>query len=321
MSAAVGVSELPQAPAWVRLSRRGIRLLPRGRYVLMNWLCRRRAARPFESPLGVTRDRVRFACDLRDAIAREACFMGHYEPLETALVRSLLKPGMTFIDVGANWGYFTLLAASMVGATGRVVSLEPHPTLYRLLEQNVERNRFEWVTTLRVAAAGEEGEMNLAGYAGGDSNRGVSRLTRGVESQGPNYHVKTGRLETLLDDAGVGEVDLLKMDIEGGEGDVIPTLRDGLARARYKHILLELHPRALAAQGIDAAGLVEEIKGQGYRAWRLDHSAETFRRASYKLPDSTEKFLEPLDPREPLGEWPHILFVAPPILRPTSYKR
>lgn len=310
----------PSAPAWVRLGRRGLRLLPRGRYVLMNWLCRRPPA-AFEGTLDVTRDRVRFVCDLRDAIAREACFMGHYEPQETALVKSLLKAGMTFVDVGANWGYFTLLAASLVGPAGRVVSFEPHPTLYRLLEQNIERNRFAWVTPLRVAAAGEEGEMNLAGYTEGDSNRGVSRLTRGVEPRGPNYHVKTGRLETLLDAAGVGEVDLLKVDIEGGEGDVLPTLRDGLARARYKHILLELHPQALAAQGINAPGLVEGILGQGYQAWRLNHSAESFRRASYKLPASAVEFLEPLDPREPLGEWPHILFVAPSIARPAIFKQ
>jgi len=69
-----------------------------------------------------------------------------------------------------------------------------------------------------------------------------------------------------------------------------------------------------------SSDLVEEIMGQGYQAWRLDHSAEAFRRASYKLPDSTVKFLEPLDPREPLGEWPHILFVAPSVVRPANFK-
>ncbi|MET0626549.1 MAG: FkbM family methyltransferase [Pyrinomonadaceae bacterium] len=302
-------------PRWVALGRRAVRVLPRGRYPLMSWLCRR-PGRPFVSPLDVTRRRLSFVCDLGDAIAREACFMGHYEPQETVVVRSLLGAGGCFVDVGANWGYFTLLAADLVGPAGRVVALEPHPSLFAALEENVGRNRLTRVTPLRVAAADRDGEMNLAGFGRGVENSGVSRLTDEPDPSTPNFNVPTRLLETVLDEHGVGPVDLLKMDIEGGEGLVLPTLAGGLSSGRYRRILLELHPAALARRGQSAAGLVEMLLGYGYRGWRIDHSRAAFRRAAYRLPPSPESFLLPLDPAALTADWPHVLFCAPGVAAP-----
>jgi FkbM family methyltransferase len=276
----------------------------------MNLLCRQNVA-PFETTLGVTSDRIRFVCDLHDAIAREACFMGYYEPQETALVRHLLRPGMCFVDVGANWGYYTLLAADIVGNDGRVVALEPHPELFRCLEANVSRNGLPQVVALRVAVADSEGEMNLAGFADEAENSGISRLTEKPEAGVQNFRVRTRLLENLLDECGVDVVDLLKMDIEGGEGVVLPTMRDGLRRGRYRHLLLEVHPSALREQGLSAAELIGEILEFGYRAWQLDHSREAFRRAAYRLPKSPSEFLKQMDAESTLDAWPHLLFVAP----------
>lgn len=294
----------------MRWGGRGVRLLPRGRYVLMNWLCRRRSG-VFDSPLRIAGGGVRFVCDLGDGIAREACFMGYYEPQETALVRRLLRPGMTFADVGANWGYFTLLGASLVGPAGRVVSCEPHPSLHRALAENVALNKFTWATPLRVAVAEGEGETNLAGFDAGSTNRGVSRLTGEAVPRAPNFRVRTAALSSILDAQGVGRVDLLKMDIEGGEAAALSVMGEGLKAARYRRVLLELHPSALREQGVDAKSLVDKLLGFGYRAWRLDHSPTAFRRAAYSLPASPAEFLEPYDPRAPLDAWPHLLFLAP----------
>lgn len=305
----MAATEFQTAPAWVRWGSRGVRLLPRGRYVLMNWLCRR-PSDVFDSPLSVAGGGVRFVCDLGDGIAREACFMGYYEPQETALVRHLLRPGMTFADVGANWGYFTLLGASIVGPAGRVVACEPHPSLYRSLEQNVALNNFTWAVPLRVAVADAEGETNLAGFEHGSTNRGVSRLSGEAVPRAPNYRVRTASLSSILDAQGVGRVDLVKMDIEGAEAAALSVMDGELKRARYRSILLELHPVALREQGVDAKSLVEKLLGFGYRAWRLDHSQAAFRRAAYSLPASPAEFLEPYDGRAPLDAWPHLLFLA-----------
>lgn len=306
----MSTSHVREIPWWVALSRRAVRMLPRGRYPLMSWLCRYPPV-PFVASLDVSRPRMSFVCDLRDAIAREACFMGHYEPQETVVVRSLLEPGGCFVDVGANWGYFSLLGAGLVGPSGRVVALEPHPELFAALAENVRRNALSQVTALRVAAADRNGEMNLAGFAGIDENSGLSRLTDEPDSSVPNFNVPARLLEEILDERGVGAVDLIKMDIEGGEGRVLPTLAGGLSKGRYRHVLLELHPEALKRQGQSAAALVYELLGHGYHAWRIDHSREAFRRAAYRLPASPESFLRPLESTASLADWPHLLFSAP----------
>jgi FkbM family methyltransferase len=313
----MSTAETRATPWWVTLSRHAVRALPRGRYPLMSWLCHR-PSRPFVTTLDAASPRLSFVCDLRDAIAREACFMGHYEPQETAVVQSLLKPGGCFVDVGANWGYFSLLGAGLVGPAGRVVAFEPHPALFDALTENVRRNHLSQVTALRVAAADRDGEMNLAGFANDGGNSGLSRLTHEPDSSAPNFNVPARLLEGVLDEHGVGPVDLLKMDIEGGEGLVLPTLGRGLSTGRYRHILLELHPAALGQQGRAAASLVEGILGYGYRAWRIDHSREAFRRAAYSLPTSPESFLLPLDSSALLADWPHLLFCAPGVPLPSG---
>src|SRR5215213_552816 len=117
-------AELSNAPAWVNPTAALIRHLPAGRYRVMNWICRKNP-RAFWMQMAKEAGGFSFHCDLSDAIAREVCFTGRYEPQDTALVRALLEPEMTFVDVGANWGYYTLLAASLVGRKGQVISFEP----------------------------------------------------------------------------------------------------------------------------------------------------------------------------------------------------
>lgn len=307
-------SEIVQrsTPAWVRLSASVIRLLPRGRYPLMNWLCRRPVV-PFIQSMKITDHRIGFVCDSRDGIARETCFMGYYEPQETVLVKSLLRGGMCFVDAGANWGYFTLLAADLVGPSGRVVAFEPHPALYAQLQSNVLRNNMTWTAALPVALADVEGEMILEGFEEDSSNWGVSRLIVDPDTCRPRFRVVTGLLEAQLEAQGIDEVDLLKMDIEGAEALVLPTMAAGLARGRYKRILLELHPAALAERNLSARSLVENLMDYGYRGWRVDHSPLAFRRASYRLPSSPAEFLAPVDLKLPLDSWPHFVFLAPDI--------
>jgi hypothetical protein len=105
--------------------------------------------------------------------------MGHYEPQETCLLRTLLGQGGTFMDVGANWGYFSLLAAEQVGASGRVVSVEADPRMFSILKRNVEMNALPQVTLVPAAAAAGAGTLKLAGFDEEQSNWGISRVVSG----------------------------------------------------------------------------------------------------------------------------------------------
>ena len=118
--------------------------LPFARYRVLSRL-RRLGTYPFLMRFPADLGGGVFHCDLRDATAAEVCFTGRYEPQETQLLRDLLEPGNVFVDVGANWGYYTLAAAHMVGPEGRVVAFEPEPRLFALLTANIAANTLRHV--------------------------------------------------------------------------------------------------------------------------------------------------------------------------------
>lgn len=259
-----------------------------------------------------------FCCDLRDAIAREVCFTGRYEPQDTALMQTLLGPGMTFVDVGANWGYYTLLAASLVGGRGRVISFEPDPRLFPVLMENIKYNGLMQVTALQIAAADKAGRALLAGYDEKDANRGLSRLVDTAKSNEGNFSVEAQTIDAVLDELEVERVDLLKMDIEGAEELALRGMLEGLARRRFRRILLELHPSILAERGRTVQDVMGLLSEAGYCGWHLDFSPAANRRAAYARALKMREFLSPLDAKLPLLDaWPHLLWLAPGIEVPS----
>jgi FkbM family methyltransferase len=249
----------------------------------------------------------RYGCDLRNVIAREACLTGRTAPAETAVVRAGLSPGGTFVDVGANWGYFTLVAAHAVGPGGRVVALEPDPRVHAELRANVARNGIRTVTVLPVAASDRAGEAVLAGYAEADRNRGVSSLVAAPAGEAAAFPVRTAPLDDVLDGLGIGPVDLVKIDVEGAEELVLRGMARGMAEGRYRRILVELHP----GQHPDGPRLGETMyrmmDGAGYRGEWIDTGPDAEREALYGRADARPA-LRPVRGDEPLGPWPHQLW-------------
>src|SRR5688572_26355884 len=217
-------NQLSTPPIWVDILSTVINVLPAGRYRLMNQLCRGSKAlfvRRMPKRLGG----YAFTCDLRDVISREVCFTGGYEPQETALVRAILRSGASFVDVGANWGYFTLLASHLVGPQGRVLSLEPHPRLYARLQENLLRNHISHVKALPIAAADKPGRLTLAGYDENAGNFGLSSLGHRPKTPSQSFQVKSDSLDRILDAQRLDAVDLMKMDIEGAEAFALAGLK------------------------------------------------------------------------------------------------
>jgi hypothetical protein len=137
-------------PLHVRALRALIRRVPRGRYALLSKLAPARGR--FEARLADDIGGATFACDLSDQLSREACFTGLYEPPFTRVFRQHLRPGAVAVDAGANWGYFTLVAATAAGPSGRVIALEPDPRQFSMLARNIRLNAFTQVDALQRAA-------------------------------------------------------------------------------------------------------------------------------------------------------------------------
>lgn len=308
---------IPAAPPlWASLSATVIRRLPMGRYRMMDWLCRESSAR-FVARFPGSALGLRFECDVRNSMAREAFFTGTYEPPETMLIRSLVMSGGTFVDVGAHWGYFSFIMAEHVGATGRVVAIEADPRIYAILERNFALNHLPQVQLVHAAAAAESGILPLIGFDERDTNWGISRIAGASGRAGASYEVPARSLDDLLDEMGVGDVDLVKIDIEGAEALALTGMSAGLRRGRYRRLLLELHPVQLAEHGTTPAVVIEDLLEIGYRGWVVAHSAADIRRAAYGHGAPADSFLRPLRWPEPLDAWPHLVFALGEVpLRP-----
>lgn len=298
---------LRDAPAWVGAVASVIRRLPRGRYRATQWMGRYHTD-PFWARMPDDLGPMWFRCDLRDLLMREVCFTGRYEPQETALLLLLLGAGMTFVDVGANWGYFSLAAAPMVGETGRVISVEADPRACRTLRANVARNQLHTVTVLEMAASDRPGMLQLQEYeatASDSGSFGVTSTTTVVDG-GRTFDVAARTLDDALDEAGVDRIDLLKMDIEGAEARALAGLRRRLDERRIDRILLEVHPQHLRDQGSSAEGVVGQLRGHGFDVYAIDHSPLAARRVETgRL--GVRAVLAPLTDVNSLGLWPHLL--------------
>jgi FkbM family methyltransferase len=297
---------LRPAPAWFRAARAAIRRLPVGRFRAFNLLART-APPPFADRLGRDAGHMAYRCDLRDMIAREMCLTGGYAPLEAALVRAVLPAGGTFVDVGANIGFFTLLAAARVGAAGRVVALEPHPEIAAVLRGNVAMNALPNVQVMQLAAADAAGTATLAGFEGG--NWGVSTIAHGSAEGAPAFEVRCAPLDEVLREAGVQTAELVKVDVEGAEPRVLRGMRDGLRAGRYHRVLVELHPWEWADAPAEFGEMAEEMRTAGYRGWLVHESTEAARRAYYGARAAPS--LRPLDAGALQGAWPHVLWTLP----------
>jgi FkbM family methyltransferase len=205
-------------------------------------------------------------------MTNQAMFLyGTFEISETRLVQALLRPGMTFVDVGANIGYYTLMAARLVGSAGVVHAFEPHAPMRHKLEENVGRNGFENVVLHPEALARETGEVAFYATAW-DANQGISSILPGAGRTAVRK-VPSLTLDDFVAGLGPRPVDLIKMDIEGAEIFAIQGGRHALSRADAPPLIFE---------AAELAPVAHELHDLGYKIRRLHYTLEN----GLALPDA-----------------------------------
>ncbi len=146
-----------------------------------------------------------------------------------------LAPTDTVVDIGAQIGIFTTYAAR-AAARGRVISFEPHPDNFRLLDQNRLQNAFDHVAVLNRAVAATAGRHEF--FASAFNTGGHSLYPRAAGAS--RFEVETVRLEDVLDERGIDAVDYLKIDCEGAEVEILHGMGDAMLR-RIRRIVMEVH--------------------------------------------------------------------------------
>ena len=150
--------------------------------------------------------------DVADHIQRNV-FLGTYERHETALVRKYLKPGMTFVDIGANIGYYSLMAAAVAGPSGRVIAFEPNPVLSAQLKRTVDHNGIRNITVEQLALAEKAGSSLL--FVPKESGNNTATMI--ANDGGRPIAVSVLTLDEYLEHHQIGHVNFMKMDVEGFE--------------------------------------------------------------------------------------------------------
>ena len=304
-----------RAPRWVNAAALVVAHLPFARYRVLSRL-RRLGTYPFLHLYQRVRECAGFHCDLRDSTAAEVCFTGRYEPQETQLLRDLLQPGNVFIDVGANWGYYTLAAAQLVGRQGRVVAFEPEPRLFALLAANIEVNRLRHVLPQPFAIGPRQERVSFTAFNADDGNWGLSRAVDPVRAGGADFETESRPLDEVLDAASIGTAQLVKIDVEGAETGVLAGMRRGLASGRFRYIMLECHPGLLAERGLSEASCVAALFVAADRLWLTPPARARHRRAARRHVPRRE-LLRPYERGQPMGDWPHLLAAAPGAVDPS----
>ena len=195
-----------------------------------------------------------------DAVLCGSLTLGCYERFVTEVLETLLHPGMTFFDIGANIGIYTALAARLVGSTGRVLAVEPCPANVKLMEQTIALNKFENVT---VAVCAVSDKTTRAPLYLCEDNPADNRLCD-ITGKRAKITVSTTTLDALALENGMLQADVVKIDTQGSEGAVISGMSNLIGRKSVPVIILEFWPWGLTQSGTDPRALLNDLSGAGY---------------------------------------------------------
>lgn len=152
------------------------------------------------------------------ATERGALFNPGYNLEELDFLRANTPSGGVFADVGANVGIYAMVLARHVGPDGRVVAIEPHPLIHARLAFNAAASGYRHVELVAAAAGDSDGELLIETDGG---NLGASHIATGAMPAGNAIRVPSRRLLRVLTEAGVSQLDSLKIDVEGYEDRVL----------------------------------------------------------------------------------------------------
>jgi FkbM family methyltransferase len=185
-----------------------------------------------------------------------------YEPHISRVLRAFLRDGQTFVDVGANIGYFSLLAARLVGELGHVIAFEPVSFNYGLFEKSIAQNGFVNIELHRKAVLACDGSVEMLQFE--RRNSGSFHLRRAIDGEDPAGERLIAEAVRLDDALGRRPVHLVKIDVEGAEGLALQGMQATL-REHRPLVVIEYAPQAIAeVSRVSGEELLQAMRDLGY---------------------------------------------------------
>ena len=182
----------------------------------------------------------------------------HYEAGTVQLFKKIICPGMTVIDIGAHIGYFTRLFAKLAGPTGQIYAFEPDPDNFALLRLNT--THLPNVLIYKTALSDFVG--NIAFYHCEDKTGCHSTIPAPFRQK--NFEVTAITLDTFVENSNLGRVDVIKMDIEGGESAALRGMQKVISNNKKLVIITEFNPGCLQEADISPQQFLRNLIADGF---------------------------------------------------------
>ena len=220
-----------------------------------------------------SRDGIRFSDDLREFIPRQIYLAGERERCLTRYLRTALKTGDGFIDIGANIGYFSLLASVLIGESGGVVAIEPNPNTFTRLVRNIGLNGIPNIRAVNVAASNRSCEMTIYEPEG---DCGAATIFKELVQQRSALREQRVFVKSVLSILTASEIEharVIKIDVEGAEWDVCTELLPALSNDRTDvELVVEISPKALLSEGHTAVELLSRFSEYGFVPYSIQNA-------------------------------------------------
>jgi FkbM family methyltransferase len=215
----------------------------------------------------------RISANTRDVIGRYIYYFGIWEPNLTRWIERRLEPGDGFIDVGANIGYYSLLASRLVGDTGNVVSVEALPAIFAALQHNLRINGAANVRAVNCAAWDKEETLTI--YTEPENLPGQTTV---MPAWAGKYHLATqsrvpaAPLSAILKPEEFKAARIVKIDAEGAEWHVLCGMKPLMALCRDDvEFTVEVNSKALEADRRTPQDVLDFFAGYGFHAYQVEN--------------------------------------------------
>lgn len=212
----------------------------------------------------------RMALDLRDqGLSRMLFCFDVIEQFKTELIEKALRKGDTFLDIGANLGYYTLIVAKIVGDGGKVFAFEPEPNNFALLKRNAEMNGLKNVVLVQKAVSNKSGKTKLFLSEERNIFGGHSLYNNSWLNAKDFVTVDTITLDEFFKDYD-SDIEVIKMDIEGAEGLALQGMQNLLRKNKNVKIFTEFSPIGLEASPIGPKEYLNMLLNFGFKIYEIN---------------------------------------------------
>jgi len=202
------------------------------------------------------------------SIGATVFWTGFHEFHELLFLNNFLKPEMVVVDAGANIGIVTLFAAKRV-TSGKVIAFEPVPSVYQRLKENIELNQLKNITSVAVGLSDATGTLPI--YEIDSHNEGLSTLYPGDLRQLRHTEVPIVPLDETINAYSIQRLDLIKMDIEGGELMALRGMKKVIQHYRPV-VMIEINQKAYSSAGYTPHDVYTFFQQLGYTPHEITKS-------------------------------------------------